>query len=114
MKDEFTNRLGAFDTSLANLNKAENKAVWFNQPPVIFTAKVADATAAVTELRVFCQKQATAITGATKDKEREGKEAIEVAHPLGRALVTWFRDQGDETNAAKLDLTETGWRRLRD
>ena len=33
---------------------------------------------------------------------------------MGRALVTWFRDQGDETNAAKLDLSESAWRRLRD
>lgn len=37
-----------------------------------------------------------------------------VAHPLARALVTWFRDQADGTNAAKVDLQESGWRRLHD
>lgn len=114
MRDEFTNRLGMFDTTLANLNKPANKAVWFQQPPVVFTAKVADATAAVEALRDFCRKQETAITGAAQDKLREEKEAVEVAHTLGRALVTWFRDQADETNAAKVDLSESGWRRLRD
>lgn len=87
MKDEFTNRLGMFDTTLVNLNKDDKKVVWVNQPPVVFTAKVSDAAAAVVDLRVFCRKQETAITGAAKDKEREGKEAIEVAHTLGRALI---------------------------
>ena len=114
MRDEFTNRLGAFDTTLANLNKAANKSVWFQQPPVVFTAKVADATAAVEDLRDFCRKQQTAITGAAKDKEREEKEAAAVAPTLARALVTWFRDQADETNAAKVDLSESAWPRLRD
>jgi hypothetical protein len=114
MRDEFTNRLGAFDTTLANLNKPANQAVWFQQPPVVFTTKVADSAAAVEELRESCRKQEAAITGAAVDKGREEKEAIEVAHTLGRALVTWFRDQADETNAAKVDLSESGWRRLRD
>jgi hypothetical protein len=68
----------------------------------------------VGELRESCRKQEAAITGAAVDKGREEKEAIEVAHTLGRALVTWFRDQADETNAAKVDLSESGWRRLRD
>jgi hypothetical protein len=103
-----------FDTSLTNLNKPANKAVWFQQPPAVFTTKVADAIAAVVDLREFCRKQGIDITGAALDKEREGKEAIAVAHPLARALVTWFRDQADETNAAKVDLPESGWRRLRD
>ena len=111
MKDEFTNRLGMFDTTLLNLNKAANRAVWFQQPPVVFTTKVAAAADAVVELRKFCLKQQTAITGAALDKEREEKEALQVAHKLGRALVTWFHDHGDETNAAKVELSESAWRR---
>lgn len=114
MKDAFTNRLGMFDTTLLNLNTATNKPVWFQLPPVIFTAKVAAAAAAVVDLRAFCLRQGTDITGAALDKEREGNEAVAVAHPLSRALVTWFRDQADETNAAKVDLPESGWGRLRD
>src|SRR5439155_16716732 len=50
VKDEFTNRMGMFKTSLTTLNSAANKPVWLNQPPVVFTAKVADAGVAVTEL----------------------------------------------------------------
>ncbi len=114
MKDEFTNRLGMFDTTLLNLNTTANKAVWFEKDPLIFTAKVATATAGVVELRKFCVKQSTDITGSALDKKREGDEAIAVAHRLSRALVTWFRDQSDETNATKVDLQESGWARLRD
>lgn len=114
MKDEFANRLGMFDTTLLNLNTAKNKTVWYQQDPKVFTVKVAGASLAVVELRKFCQQQGTAITGAAKDKEREGKEALAVVFPLARALVTWFRDQADETNAAKVDFPESGLRRLRD
>lgn len=114
MKDEFTNRLGMFDTTLLNLNKPANKPIWFEQAPAVFTTKVAAATTAVVDLRKFCAQQSTDITGAAVDKEREGKEAIAVAHQLSRALVTWFRDQADETNATKVDMPESGWRRLRD
>ena len=114
MKDEFTNRIGMVDTSLLNLSKPANKTVWFGNQPVVFTAKVAAATQAVVELRAFCLRQGTDITGAALDKEREGKEAVAVTFPLARALVTWFRDQADETNAAKVDLPVSGWNRLRD
>jgi len=103
-----------FDTSLVNLNKPEHKLIWENQPPLVFTQKVTAAATAVTDLRAFCRKQETDITGAAVDKHREEREAIETAHALARALVTWFRDQNDETNAAKLDLSQSRWRALRD
>jgi len=72
-----------FDTSLLNLNIPVNRAVWFQQPPVVFTTKFAAAAGAVVELRKFCLKQQTAITGAAVDKEREGEEALQVAHKAG-------------------------------
>lgn len=114
MRDEFTNRIGMFDTTLLNLNTTTNQPVWFQQDPKIFTTKVAAAAQAVVDLRKFCTQQSMDISGAALDKEREGKEAIAVSHRLWRALVTWFRDQADETNATKVDLPESGWRRLRD
>ena len=75
MRDEFTNRMGSFKTTLTTLDKAENKPVWFNQPPVVFTAKVADAAQAVTDLEAFCTAQETAITGSAQQKAREAAEA---------------------------------------
>ena len=44
MKSEFTNRLGMFNTALTTLNLAKHKPAWFNQPPAVFTVKVAAAT----------------------------------------------------------------------
>jgi hypothetical protein len=114
MKNEFTNRLGMFNTSLTTLNKDPFKAVWFQQDPKIFTAKVAEAGQAVTDLKEFCKKQSIIITGSAEDKAREAAEAEDAAYPIARALVQWFRDQKDETNAAKVDLSLTDLRRMRD
>lgn len=43
MKDKFLNRLGMFQTTLTTLNSDTHKPVWFQQPPVAFTVKVAAA-----------------------------------------------------------------------
>ena len=37
-----------------------------------------------------------------------------MAHRFGCALGDFFRDQNDETNAAKCELSLSGWRALRD
>ena len=114
MQDVFINRLGMFNTTLDTLNEAGHKAVWFQQAPVIFTTKVAQAKQAVTDLEAFCRQQSSAIGGVTQDKAREEKEAVDVAYPLARLLVEWFRDHNDETNAAKVNLALSDFRRLRD
>src|SRR5439155_18368681 len=114
VKDEFTNRMGMFKTSLTTLNSATNKPVWLNQPPVVFTTKVADAGVAVTELEAFCTAQESKTAGAAEQKDREAKEAEEVGFQMARGLVEWCRDQGDETNAAKVDLSRSKWHGLRD
>lgn len=114
MKDEFVNRMGMFKTTLTTLNSAEHKPIWFNLPPVIFTTKVATAESAVTALEQFCAAQGTATTGSTEEKSREEREAVDVAHRMGRALVEWFRDHNDETNAAKVNYTISQWREFRD
>ena len=114
MKNEFTNRLGMFNTSLTTLNTEAYKAVWFQKDPKIFTTKVADAGLAVADLAVLCEKQSVVITGSAEDKAREAAEAEDAAHPIARALVQWFRDQRDETNAAKVNFTLSDLRRMRD
>jgi hypothetical protein len=114
MKNEFTNRLGMFNTSLTTLNTDEHKPVWFQKDPKIFTAKVAEAGQAYEDLSKFCQKQALILIGSAEDKAREAAEAEDAAYPIARALVQWFRDQKDETNAAKVDFSLTDLRRMRD
>ncbi len=114
MRDEFLNRLAMFQTSLNTLNSTEHKPAWFNQNPPQFTVKVAETAQELTELETFGRQQEAATTGAAEQKEREETEAENAAFILGRALVTYFRDHGNETDAAKADLEISDWRALRD
>jgi len=114
MKDAFTNRSGMFQTVLTTLNDDRYKPVWFNQPPVIFTTKAGQAADAVADLAKFCRAQGTGTTGAAQEKDREQREAVDATFPLARALVQWFGDQQDESNAGKVDLTQSDFRKLRD
>jgi hypothetical protein len=114
MRDEFVNRLGMFRTALGTLNRPEYRPVWFNRPPAVFTYKVQAAEQAVNNLAEFGRAQETATTGAAEQKQIEEKELEQEAYVFGGALAIWFRDQGDAENAAKVDLTLSEWRKLRD
>ena len=113
MQDEFANRLAMFQTSRGTLNSPANKPVWFQQVPLIFSTKADQAFSALAELETFAGQQDRTTTGAAQDKQREEKELEDAAHLLGGTLAIWFRDQGDETQAAQADLPISGWRRLR-
>ncbi len=114
MRDEFVNRLAMFQTSLNTLNSAEHKPTWFNQNPPKFTVKVAETASALVDLEVFCRQQEAATTGTTEQKQREETEVEDAAFTLSRALVTYFREHGNETDAAKVNLEIYQWRALRD
>jgi hypothetical protein len=114
MRDEFLNRLAMFQTSLNTLNSTEHKPTWFNQNPPRFTTKVGATAQALTDLEEYCRQQEAATTGAAEQKGREETEAEDAAFTVGRVLVTYFRDHGNETDAAKADLPISEWRALRD
>lgn len=88
MKDEFTNRLGAFRTTLDFLQAPANKVKWDGQPPLRFGSRVAEAVTALAALAEFCQQQGAVITGAAVDKAREEQELEDAAFVLGQA-VAW-------------------------
>lgn len=113
MQDEYANRLSMFRTSLNLLNTPERKTVWHNQPPVVFTTKVTEAGQAVTDLEALIQAQSSVSSGATEQKAREEAELEDAAHVLGSTLSIWFRDQGDEANAAQVEQPISAWRRMR-
>ena len=114
MRNEFANRFGSYKTTLTTLHSGKFKSVWFDQAPAVFTARVAEAGAALDELEEFCTAQETNRTGATEQKAREAAAAEEIAFQMSRALVEWFRDHNDEINAAKVDLSRSKWHSLRD
>ena len=114
MKDEFSNRITMFKTARDFLHLPVQKAVWFQQPPLIFTTKAAAVVLSIAGLHEYCQQHGIDITGAAKDKGREEADVENAGHKLCRPLTRWFRDQDDETNATKCDLRISDWRALRD
>ncbi len=114
MKDELTNRMGMFDTSLKVLNSEIMKAVWFKQPPVIFTTKVGLTANAVAALKQFCKAQGVSTLGSAAQKAKEGAEAEAAVNTMAAALVEWFGDQNDQINLAKVNLTPTDLHAMRD
>ena len=114
MQDEFSNRLDMFTRSLDTLDLDANKPVWENQAPVIFTTKVGEARTMVGELQTAQEHQETGTTGATDEKQREQAELEDAASLLAQALVIYYTDKGQETEAGELDLARSDWDKLRD
>lgn len=114
MQDEFVNRIGMLRTSMGTLNEPARRAVWFEQPPLIFTTRVAEAAAALADLESFCVQYGADITGAAKDKKREEEELEQAAFTVGSALVEWFLAQNDEASGQQVNLPLSAWQRLRD
>lgn len=114
MKDEFTNRLNAFRTTLDFLQAPANKPKWDGQPPLRFTARVAEAVTVVAALAEFCQQQGAVIKGAAVDKAREEKELEDAAFVLGQAVAECCRGLGNEADAARCAFSKSAWRGMRD
>lgn len=114
MKDEFTNRLGAFRTTLDFLQAPANKPKWDGQPPLRFTSRVTEAVAAVAALAEFCQQQGAVIKGAAVDKKREEKELEDAAYVLGQAVGECCRGLGNAADAARCTFSKSAWRGMRD
>jgi len=114
MNDRTANLLASYRTRLACLDQPAHALLWKNQPPLIFTTKVAAARAAVDNLAATAARQSAAIEGATADKRREEKELEDTAYNFGRLLVAFATDRGDLTTAAKYDVPISTWRALRD
>lgn len=103
-----------FTRSLDTLDLDANKPVWENQAPVIFTTKAGEARTMVGELQTAQQNQEAGTSGATGEKEREANELEDAASLLAQALVIYYTDKGQETEAGELDLARSDWDKLRD
>ncbi len=114
MKDEFTNRLGAFRTTFDFLQAPANKPKWEGLPPLRFTSRVAEAGAAVAALAEYCQQQGAVIKGSAQDKAREEKELEDVAFVLGQAVAECCDGMGNEADAARCAFSRSTWRGMRD
>ncbi len=111
MNDNHFNRLSMFQTCLRTLH--EYREVWFDQAPQVFTKKVEHVKEAVTQLEALGRKQEADTTGNAEDKRREAAELEEAAYIFGSTLAIWFEDHDDATRGAQVELSQSGWRRLR-
>lgn len=112
MNDRLRSRLAMFKASLTVLNMTNNKPIWQNQPPTIFTKKVAATEQAVANLEADGQVQGADITGVTVDKKKEEKDLEQVCILYGGTVAMWYRDRGDEANAEKIDLNPSDWEKI--
>ena len=65
-------------------------------------------------LREEQKKQEKELTGITEEKDREETELEDAAHAMAQALVLYFNDTQQESEAGEIDLTESDWRKLSD
>jgi hypothetical protein len=114
MNDQFLDRLAMHRTVLETLNKPEHKAVWQAAPPPIFGTKVATLQTKVGKLAELVTKHQTELTGIAEQKLIEEKELEDAAHEIGSSLAAYFEDQNQLDKAAEVELSRSGWRKLRD
>jgi hypothetical protein len=114
MNAELDLRLKAFNRSLDMLALPEYSALWKGKAPEVFTAKHEEATAMVAALEDAAKKQQAGLGGVTDEKEREETELEDVAFMVAQAMLLWFNDKKQETEAGEMDMAKSVWQGLRD
>jgi hypothetical protein len=114
MTAAFDIRLKSFNRSFSVLDLAENLPIWKDQTPEIFTTKHGDALAMVAVIEEAAKKQEAGLGGLTDEKDREETELEDAAFMVSQALVQWFSDHQQETEAGQVALTKSAWKSLRD
>ncbi|HEX7260419.1 MAG TPA: hypothetical protein VF258_01265, partial [Luteolibacter sp.] len=114
MNAELDTRLKAFNRSFSVLDLPEHPPVWLGQSPQIFTVKRDEAHAMVAILAEAAKKQEAGLGGMTSEKDREETELEDAAFIMAQALVQWFNDHQQETEAGQIAMSKTAWKNLRD
>jgi len=114
MNAELDIRLKAFNRSLSVLDLPENPPIWKDTTPEIFTTKHDEAVAMVDVLTEAAKKQEADLKGLSNEKDREETELEDAAFIVAQALVQWFADHQQETEAGQIALSKSDWKTLRD
>ena len=114
MNIEFDLRLKAFNRSLGVLDLAEHVAIWKDKAPAIFTTKKAEAVSMTAALEDAAKRQEAGLGGVVNEKDREETELEDAAFVLAQALLNWFNDQKQETEAGEVDFSKSAWQGLRE
>lgn len=114
MDDRILNKINMARRCFTCLDKPAHEAIWLNQPPIIFTARVTATRQILNTLLADGGTQETPTTGTTEDKAREEKELEDICYTLARALYRCCHEAGNDTDAAPWKLYPSDWRKLRD
>jgi len=114
MNIELDLRLKAFNRSLGVLDLAEHVALWKDKAPVVFTTKHDEAASMTAALEDAAKKQEAGLGGVVEEKDREEAELEDAAFVVAQALLSWFNDQKQETEAGEVDFAKSAWQGLRD
>ena len=113
MNIELTQDMNMVGACINVANDPTYTPVWQNQPPLDFTADLADVSAAYEDVQAK-DALADAAAGGAADAKAAAETALEnTAFKLARALCNHFTKTGDLVNLAKADYTKTDIKRLR-
>jgi hypothetical protein len=114
MEATLDRRLKAFNRSLDLLASKENRPLWENVNPLIFTTKYGEAVSMVQAIKDAAKNQEAGFGGITEQKDREETELENADFILAQAVALWLADKGREAEAGEIDLSKSAWQGLRD
>jgi hypothetical protein len=114
MKDILINRLAMIGAAITVAEDPQHRTVWENEPPLDFGTDLAALKLAYTGATGIASQAGVTGGGAADAKDVAETELEGKAYELARALAVHFKKEGDLVSRAKVDLTITGIRRLRD
>ena len=114
MNDPLVNRLAMIGATITVANDVQHRTVWENQPPQDFGTGLAALKLAYTAATGIASQAELTGGGAADAKGAAQTELEDKAFEMARALAVHFKKENDLVSRAKVDVTITAIRRLRD
>jgi hypothetical protein len=114
MNDTLVNRLAMIGATIAVTEDSKHRPVWENQPPQDFGTGLAALKLAYTAATGIASQAGVTGGGAADAKDAAETELEVKAFELARALAFHFKKENDLVSRAKVDVTITAIKRLRD
>lgn len=110
MSKSFDLRLQSFNNALEVLDRPQHVALWKETPPLMFSTKKAEAAEMVASLVETAKNQKVEMS----EKHPEETELELTAFILSQAILLWFSDQKQESEAAEVAFSKASWGDLRE
>jgi hypothetical protein len=114
MRDTHSNQLAMVGATITVAEAAQNRAVWEGQPPLDFGTGIAALKLAYVGATSIASQAELAGGGAADAKDAAETELEDKAFEVARALAVHFKKENDLVSRAKVDVTISALRKLRD